>query len=47
MAEIWGTDAIKYGKYSYYMLTNDPDHECPNDRAYEVAKRFIERYEAE
>lgn len=47
MAEVWGTDAIKYGKYSYYMLTNDPDNECPSERAYEVAKRFIERYEAE
>lgn len=44
MAEIWGSDATKYGKYARFMLENDPDNENPEERAYCEAKKFIKRY---
>lgn len=47
MAETWGVDAMKYGQYSKFMLEKDPDNQHPCERAYEEAKKFIERYEAE
>lgn len=47
MAETWGLDAMKYGKFSHFMLTKDPDNAHPEERAYCEAKKFIKRYEAE
>lgn len=47
MSEIWGTDAVKYGKYAKFMLEKDPDNAHPEERAYHEAKKFIKRYENE
>lgn len=47
MAEIWGVDAIKYGKYAHFMLEEDPDNKHPEERAYCEAKKFIKRHNKE
>ena len=45
MAEVFGLDAMKYGKYAHFLLAKDPDNEHPEERAYVEAQRFIKRYE--
>lgn len=47
MSEVWGMDAMKYGKYAHFMLSKDPDNKHPEERAYCEAKKFIKRYEEE
>lgn len=44
MAEIWGVDVMKYGKYAHFMLTKDPDNKHPEERAYCEAKKFIKKH---
>lgn len=45
MAEIWGNDATKYGKYARFMLEKDPDNDHPEERAFCEAKKFIKRHD--